>query len=403
MSGVTLHVHLDAVGGIAGDMFVAAMLQAFPDHVEPCLAAVRRLVGKDAKIDVRHGNYSGFSGAQFDVHLLRPADHGHRAWGDIRAMLHAGALDDDAAIHAAGIFQCLAEAEAKVHGVKPDDVHFHEVGAVDSIADIAAAGCLIAALGPVSWSVGALPLGGGTVDTQHGVMPVPAPATACLLEGFILADDGVPGERVTPTGAAILAHLAPEFEPRVPIGRMIASAMGFGTRILPGRPNALRALVFEKATLPETDNLQDQVGVIGFEIDDQTGEDLAVALDRLRLNANVLDALQIPAFGKKGRMIVSVQLLVRPEALDEIAAIVINETTTLGVRTRVDRRQIVRRREVTDGSGVGVKIAERAGHRTAKADLDDIAARGEGHDGREKLRQAAESAALANDTGNADD
>jgi uncharacterized protein (TIGR00299 family) protein len=397
------HIHLDPIGGIAGDMFAATLLDLFPGFVDPCLAAVRGLIGTDAEISLKNSTFSGFAGAQFGVRPVRSDDHAHRAWRDIRAMLQAGPLDEAASRHAVGIFQRLADAEAKVHGAEPDDVHFHEVGAVDSVADIAAAGFLIAALGPVSWSVGALPLGGGTVKTRHGVMPVPAPATVRLLEGFTLTDDGITGERVTPTGAAILAHLEPAFESTVPNGRLIAAGMGFGTRTLPDRPNVLRTLAFERNNLSAASGTKDQIGVIRFEIDDQTGEDLAVALDRLRSDDNVLDALQIPAFGKKGRMMVSVQILVRPQALDDIAAMVMKETTTLGVRTRLDDRRIVMRREVTDARGVQVKIAERAGHKTAKADMDDIASKGEDHAGRTNLRRAVEADSLAADTGTADD
>ena len=130
-----------------------------------------------------------------------------------------------------------------MHGTRADEVCFHEIGAVDSIADVVGAAFVIESLGATGWSVGALPLGRGRVETAHGIMPVPAPATTVLLEGFPVHDDGIEGERVTPTGAAILRYLQPDMEALAPAGKLLTSGMGFGSRVLPGQPNVLRALV----------------------------------------------------------------------------------------------------------------------------------------------------------------
>ena len=179
------HIHLDPLGGLAGDMFVAALLHAFPDRAHGAIAAATQLAGVDCSVTA----YSDgtLAGARFAVNDVPPDTghhhHHHTHWADIRARIERSGLDPDVRRHAVGIFGCLANAEAQVHGTTPDEVTFHEVGAADSIADIVAAAWVVASLGPVSWSVSPLPAGSGRVQTAHGVMPVPAPATALLLEG----------------------------------------------------------------------------------------------------------------------------------------------------------------------------------------------------------------------------
>ena len=289
---------------------------------------------------------------------------------------------------AIAIFHELAQAEAAVHGKQVDTVAFHEVGNWDSIADIVAAATLIEAAGAASWSVGSLPLGRGWVETDHGRLPVPAPATTLLLRGFAFHDDGRHGERVTPTGAAILRYIAPSTGIG-PSPRMLErTGIGFGTRRLPGMSNVLRVLAFK-----DEDTVHEQVGVIQFEIDDQTGEDLAVALDHIRADDGVIDVVQTPAFGKKGRMVASIQILTRPEALDATAALCFRQTTTLGLRSRIEARSVLPRKAMTTAEGVRVKLADRPGGPTAKAEMDD-ADHQESHKARAELRHRAESQAL---------
>jgi uncharacterized protein (DUF111 family) len=285
----------------------------------------------------------------------------------------------------------LAQAEARVHGVATGDVAFHEVGAQDSIADIVAAAWLIDALSPATWSVGPLPLGSGSVRTAHGIMPVPAPATTLLLEGFPMLDDGIAGERVTPTGAAILRYLKPIARPRAP-GVLWRTGIGFGTRRLPGTSNVLRLLAFvpqEEAFLgiPHRD-----LAVIAFEVDDQTPEDLAIALERLRALPGVHDVLQMAAWGKKGRMAAHLQLLARPEVLDEVVEACFRETTTIGLRTHlVQGRALTRRMHsvLVDGQPMRVKSVERPGGRSGKTEADDLVS-AEGQSARTALRLRAQ-------------
>lgn len=417
------HFHLDPLGGAAGDMFVAAVLDAFPEFREGAVAAAsgaadiacglvahhdtvltgsRFVVGKaqterhkpPAHEDGHHDHHHHDGHHHHDHDEGEPHDHGHTRWSRIRTDLDRAALASGVRDHAVGIFTLLAEAEARVHGIAVEDVAFHEVGAQDSIADIVAAAWLIDALSPANWSVGPLPLGGGTVRTAHGVMPVPAPATALLLEGFAMTDDGIGGERVTPTGAAILRYLRPIARPRAP-GVLRRTGMGFGTRRLPGTSNVLRLLAFAREDEAPAPIPHRELGVISFEVDDQTAEDLATALERLRAIPGVHDALQMAAWGKKGRMAAHIQVLARPDALEAAVEACFRETTTIGLRTHmVEGRALTRRMHtvLVDGEPLRVKTVERPGGRSGKTEADDLAS-AEGQAARSALRQRAQQAA----------
>jgi pyridinium-3,5-bisthiocarboxylic acid mononucleotide nickel chelatase len=392
-----MHIHLDAVGGVAGDMFIAAVLDAFPDLRDGMLGAIAA-AGLPADIGlslVEHRDHA-LTGARFlvDEGTHRGAEHHHHsAFRDIRDRLREAPLDEGTRRHAIAIFTLLAEVEGRVHGKATEDVSFHELGEWDSIADIVGAAWLIARL-DAQWSVGPLPQGRGGVKTAHGYLPVPTPATVLLLEGFEFFDDGVFGERVTPTGAAILRHLrANEARPKQ-ARRLARSGTGFGTKVFPGLSNVLRLLAFEDVRQrTETD----RVAQLEFEIDDQTPEDLSIGLDRLRAHPSVLDAVQMPAFGKKGRITAHIRILADPADLEKVIEACFAETSTLGVRYQLlDRRKLPRKQRTveTEGRAVRVKVAERPASRTAKAEADDLLSIGGGRAGRERIRHAAESASL---------
>jgi uncharacterized protein (TIGR00299 family) protein len=392
------HIHLDPLGGVAGDMFIAAMLDAFPTLTAGAIQAAGALAPVSCTLDPHKDHI--LAGSHFQVSAKHPpghhahGSHDHTHWADIREMIRGSALAAPVKAHALGIFGVLAQAEAKVHGIDPEHVTFHEVGAADSVADIVAASWLIDAIGQASWSVSPIPLGSGTVMTAHGKLPVPAPATALLLAGLPICDDGIAGERVTPTGAAILRHLG--CGPKPGGLRMGPTGIGFGTRILPGISNCLRVLVFERAeegarsasAMPHRNLL-----VVSFEVDDQSPEDLATGLDRLRARADVHDVLTMPAFGKKNRMAMHVQVLASAE--EAVVAACFTQTTTIGLRTQIVSARALPRRVASIATADGpvrVKLVERPGGTTAKAELDDLAPV-ETHAARARLRRAAEEAA----------
>ena len=401
-----MHLHLDPVGGIAGDMFIAALLHAFPAFgagLDDALSKVGLPPGARCALLAHHDGV--LSGRRFDLGL--PAGvtgpratphHDHIGLAAVRASIAAMGLNTAVAARAGAMFAVLAKAEAAVHGVTVDAVEFHEVGALDSIADIVGAAWIIEALGPATWSVGALPLGSGRVNTAHGSLPVPAPAVTRLLTGFTFHDDGLPGERVTPTGAAILRHLDCTSGIGPHAARLVASGTGFGSRTLPGLANILRVLAFEEIADVHS---PEEVALLAFEVDDQTAEDLALGLERLRACDGVLDVVQSPVCGKKGRMAAQVQVLARPSFLGATVAACFAETTTLGVRHQVLARSVLEREETTvadaAGRSVRVKLARRPGGvPSAKADSDDLRSGGD-RCGRESMRRRSEAEALRQD------
>ena len=407
-----MHIQLDPVGGIAGDMFAAAVLDAWPELEPPLVEALAR-AGLDAIATVERVEHDdgALTGSRFavretgrgdDPSHVREGDghrhggaspHDHHLYRDIRTLLEGADLDAGVRVRALDMFARLAAAESSVHGVPVDDVSFHEVGAWDSIADVVCAAWLIERV-DASWSCGPLPIGRGRVDTSHGRLPVPAPATVELLRGMVVDQDTHLGERITPTGAAIVSHLAPSFEPLPGPIRLDRAGTGFGTSRLPGTSNVLRLLAFEPLGALDASVHRERIAVCEFEIDDQTGEDLALALDRLRVLDGVLDVSSHAIHGKKGRLAVHVRLLARIAAVEPVLAACFRETTTLGVRWHeVSRAALVRAAATVtvDGLTVRVKSARRPGEvRTSKVEIDDLAPVAGGHAGRERVRASVE-------------
>ena len=399
--GHALSVHLDLVGGIAGDMFVAAMVDALPGLESLVLQALAAVRPGDASMPgfprVTSGGIAARrfgSASQYRV----PASPGSSYAALVRT-IGGAPLDGRTRTHALAILALLGEAEAKVHGTSLDDVHFHELADWDSLMDVVAAGCIAAQLAGATWTCSALPLGGGRVRTAHGMLPVPAPATSALLEGYPWRDDGIDGERVTPTGAAILRHLVPRerASQRCRGGRLAAIGCGAGTSSLKDTPNIVRAMVFESAGAAVTsDTDADFVTTLEFDVDDMTGEEIALAGERLRALSGVVDVSIGTRFGKKGRPLSDFRVLVRTTDATALVVACFAETSTLGVRVREERRQVLRRRDVLVDA-VTVKVAERPGGvRTGKAAHDDVAGDA-GLDVRRQARATAESRALKED------
>ncbi len=343
----SLAIHLDAVGGIAGDMFVAAMVDALPALEAAVLQAVAAVKPADRALPAFSAATSGALAAR-RFGCTTPYAHARDAHAGTshRALREPGRRSRRtcATTRACAL---LAEAEARVHGIAVDAVHFHELADWDSLLDVVAAGAIAARLAGARWSASSLPRGGGTVRTAHGTLPVPAPATVALLGGYRWHDDGVAGERVTPTGY-ILRHLVPAAACGAGggAGRLVGSGCGAGTRTLPGVPNVLRALVFAAADTV-TD---DAVTTVEFDVDDMTGEELALAADRLRAVDGVVDVSLAARSGKKGRPLTEFRVLARPHAAEAAIAARFGETSTIGLRVRDERRRVLARDEVAAGA-----------------------------------------------------
>jgi pyridinium-3,5-bisthiocarboxylic acid mononucleotide nickel chelatase len=389
------HIRLQPLGGIAGDMFVAAMLDAFPDFAERVLADVSAVLPREAgEARLARVSKNGIAALQFSLAGASPAPHPsaapraaadgagahsptahhHGTYKALRSMIDAARLSGTAAAHALGILRVLAEAEAAIHGVPVDEVHFHEIADWDSLMDVVAAGSVISAVGEATWSVDALPLGGGQVRTQHGWLPVPAPATASILEGYAWRSDGIEGERVTPTGAAIIRHLiAPGAAQLAPGGTLAASGYGAGTKHFPALANVLRVMAFDAP--PATETSRDAVASVQFDIDDMTGEEIGVAAERLRGVAGVLDLALVAAQGKKGRPVTMFHLLAEADALHRCCDAIFAQTSTIGLRWTLCERRILPRSVREPGEGLRVKEVRRPdGRLTRKVESDDLQA-----------------------------
>jgi uncharacterized protein (TIGR00299 family) protein len=322
---------LDCFSGISGDMLLGALLDAGLD-----LAVLR-----DALAPLPLAGYSleaepvtehGISGTRLHVRLDERAPHAHRRLADITTLLDAASLPQRTYERALAIFQRLAQAEAAIHGTTPDEVTFHEVGAVDSIVDIVGAALALEIMDVTSVFCSELPLTSGRVRSAHGALPVPAPATLELLKGTDAAWRSVPteGELVTPTGAALVATLA-RFER--PAMRLNAVGYGFGTRKLPWA-NCLRVVLGsapDETPRTEAGFERDEVIVIEANIDNMTGEALGWLMEHL-LTSGALDVSYTPLQMKKNRPATLLTVIARPEDASELAARMLLESATLGVR-----------------------------------------------------------------------
>ena len=284
-------------------------------------------------------------------------DHGHRGLRDILGLIERSTLDLAVKERAAGLFRRLAEAEATVHGTSPEDVHFHEVGAVDSIVDIVGGVVGLQWLGAERYVASPLNVGTGTVTMSHGTFPVPPPATARLVHGVPVYGAGE-GELLTPTGALLVTSHATAYGPLPPL-RPEGVGHGAGTRDTAGRPNVLRLIVGSDAAAAPGE----RVVVLEAEIDDMSPQLCGPLMERL-LGAGALDAYYTPIQMKKGRPGLLVSVIAEPARREVLEEVLFAETTTLGVRRQEWDRTVLEREVVsvdTPYGSVGVKVGRRGG------------------------------------------
>jgi hypothetical protein len=347
---MSVHLHLDLVGGMAGDMTVAALLDAGCD-AEALLAELAGSGLPAAELEAERLWHAGMAGTRF--HVADELDPPHRDWAAIRQLLRDASLPAPARDRALDVFERLALAEAETHGCTPDEVHFHEVGALDSIIDIVAASLALHRLDVSSASCGSVPVCDARVSTAHGMLPVPAPATARLLMGFTLLP--IPGaiETITPTGAALLAHLCPAGGGDRPACVLSAVGTGLGTAELPDRPNVLRVLLGQPVPRGAGgDGSRADAVVIEANIDDMDPRLYGEVAAEL-FGAGALDVALVPLQMKKGRPGTQLQIISRPELEGLLSGIVLRSTTTLGVRSYDVRRTELQRRHETVTTAFG--------------------------------------------------
>ena len=384
-------LYLDCSMGAAGDMLAAALLEIMPDR-DAALARLNSLGIPGVVYSAERVQRGGIAGTLLHVHVHGEEEghhHGHHHEDDHHAHHHhdhhhehhslddmlkiVAGLDMSAAAkgHAEAVYRLLADAESRAHGRPVGEVHFHEVGALDAVADIAAVSFLIGELGVDEIVASPVNMGGGTVRCAHGVLPVPAPATAFLLEGVLAhADDPSLGELCTPTGAALLRHFARSFGP-MPAMRVSAIGHGAGGKAFEGRANLVRA------SLGEADGCgEDEVFEIACNVDDMTGEEIAFACERI-FAAGALDVATVPVQMKKGRPGIIFLVLSSRAAHDAVVEAVFRHTSTIGLRETVCRRHVLSRREevlpAPDGGTMRLKVAEGYGVRREKVEHEDLA------------------------------
>ncbi len=327
-------LYLEPVGGIAGDMFLAAGvdLGVQPEAIAQALSGLKV---PGWKLAVSRAVRHAISGTHLDVVLDEREAHPHRAYADIRELIEAAdTLSPRAKERALAVFRAIGEAEAKVHGVPIEAIHFHEVGAVDSIVDICGAAVVLELLGDPEVYAAPPPLGSGTIRVAHGNMPIPVPATLELLRDVPVRFEGV-GELTTPTGAALLKVLARIGQPP-PDFIMERIGYGVGTKDFRDRPNVLRAC------LGRAEAQAEGLWVLEANLDDSTPQLLGYLVEHV-LGKGALDAWVVPATMKKGRPGHVLGVLVEGGAKETMVETLMRESTTLGVRSyRVERQALER-------------------------------------------------------------
>lgn len=366
--------YLDCFSGVAGDMWVGALLDLGLD-LDSLRAAVSSLGLPGVEVESERVMRAGLAGTQFHVRTGESSGQQHRHLADIVSILKRADLPAEARERATGVFLALAEVEARVHGQSVDEVHFHEVGAEDTIVDVVCACLGVHLLGLERIYSSAVTTGSGTVECAHGTMPVPPPGAMGNLLDVPIRSGGLGGERTTPTGAALLEVLVDEFEPDI---KWVPDAVGYGAgaRDDPDLPNLLRISVGELAGELESAGAHDRVWELSCTLDTATGEQLGPLIEGL-LAAGALDAFAAPVHMKKGRPGYVVTALVDLAHRDEVARYLLEESSSLGVRMHAVDRQVLERwsEEVTTDLGpVRCKAARLpSGRVVRRPEADEVA------------------------------
>ena len=357
----------DLIGGVSGDMFVAALLD-LGLSLRKLDAELKKIPTLRFKLQKSHKTVHGIRATQF--HVICPPKEPDRSWKQIRRMIARSGLDPEVMDTGMRIFSRLAEAEGKIHGVAADDVHFHEIGATDSIVDIMAAAIGCRELKSEDFYFSSVPLGRGLTSSRHGTLPVPTPATLELLRGIPVQGIDVGGETVTPTGAALVKTLGKSFGDQPP---MIVEKIGYGTgqKEFPERPNLFRLII------GSTDSSQNHEAMMVMEtnIDDMNPEFYDHVLDRL-FAAGARDVFLSPIQMKKNRPATLLRVITDPSKRDHLARLLFHETSTIGIRYYQVRRIILSRSAQTVKTRFGavrVKVVQEPdGTKRASPEYDDL-------------------------------
>ncbi len=364
--------YLDCVGGLAGDMLISALLDA--GAPADALHSVPPLLGlAGVELSLQRVQRHGIDALALKVDVAEPEHHSERSWRSIREQLLDSDLQEHVRERAMAVFARLAEAEGAVHGVSPEDIHFHELGAVDTLIDVVGVVTLLQELGITYLVCSPLPMARGVVRAAHGVLPLPAPATAKLLIGVPVYGLEAEAELVTPTGAALASGLADGWG-AMPAMTLERVGYGAGSRDFPFRANVVRVLIGSRSERLQADN---EVALLETNLDDLSPELVPDAVERC-FAAGALDVWTVPVAMKKGRPGMVLSALARPDREASVARAILEHTTTLGVRVaqlhRYELEREVRNVQV-DGRPVRVKLGRLDGRVVNVApEHDDCAA-----------------------------
>ena len=330
--------YLDCFSGISGDMFLGALIDAGLPF-EDLKRALGTLPIDGYHIEITREKRNSLFGTQFGVRLEN-REQEDRGLREIQKIINESDLSKNVKDKSIKIFESIGREEGKIHNRSLDQVHFHEVGAIDSIIDIVGTVFGIEFLKINAIYASALPLGSGFVDTRHGRIPIPSPATIALLKGVPVYDSGLKHELVTPTGAALVKGLADSFGsmPSMMVDRV---GYGVGSRDLPDRPNLLRIVMGRDHNQRQVET----VVMLEANLDDTYPEWLGYIMDRL-FQAGALDVVFSPIQMKKNRPGTQIQVMGRPEQMDNLMNILFRESTTLGIRFRYTQRKILERSQI---------------------------------------------------------
>lgn len=348
-------LYVDCVAGVAGDMLLGALIDAGAD-ADGVRAGLGGLAVDGLRLELSRTQRHGIAAARLEV--IAPVEDTPRRWLQVRELIDTAGLPERARVRAQETFRRLAEAEGAVHDVAPEDVHFHELGALDALADVCGVALALEDLGVERLVCSPLPAPRGFVDAAHGRLPLPAPATLELLKGAPLHGVDVSAELVTPTGAALVASLAEGYGPLPPM-QLEAVGYGAGSGELAERPNLVRVLVGEWLG----DRADAVVSLIETNLDDMAPELVPDAADAA-FAAGALDVWTTPAQMKKGRPGLVISALARPEAERPVADAILRTTTALGLRiAHLERVELERDFEVVrvHGEPVRVKVGRLGG------------------------------------------
>ena len=366
-------LYLDCSMGAAGDMLTGALLELLPDP-DKFVREFNALGIPGVEMIREKAVRCGIQGTHVSIRVNgveegedMPAHHAHRGMEEIGQIFSGLPVSESVRSHARAVYSLIAQAESHVHGIPVTEIHFHEVGTMDAVADVTAVCMLMEQLAPEAVAATPVHVGSGTVRCAHGILPVPAPATAYLLQGIPIYGGQIRGELCTPTGAALLKHFVDSFGDLFPM-QLLATGYGMGRKEFP-QANCVRAM------LGEREGRRDQAVELSCSVDDMTGEQIGFALERF-LEAGALDAYTAAIGMKKGRPGTLIRVLCRREEEQKLVSLIFRHTTTLGLRRELQDRYVLDRslREVKSPYGIiRRKDSHRWGVTRQKYEYEDLA------------------------------